>query len=58
MKPDEVALWARVLAGETPRLAGEALSIPPKRVDFLCGKWARQGIYDYGVCVDLGWVKR
>ena len=54
-KPDEVALWAAVLAGERPRDAGARLGIHPKRVRGLCEKWASAGIYDYGVSADLGW---
>ena len=55
VKPDEQALWDRVGLGETPRVAGHELGIPPKRVQYLCTKWARKGSYDYGVSVDLGW---
>lgn len=58
-KPDELALWNAF--GEDPeqhvwpRYAGIALNMPPRRVQYLCEKWARQGIYDYGVACDLGW---
>ena len=58
MKPDELALWEALLAGESPRDAGERLGVPPKRVLYLCHKWADQGDYDYGVAADLGWVSR
>jgi hypothetical protein len=57
-KPDEAALWAALLAGEWPRDAGARLGIPPKRVLYLCHKWADKNVYDYGVSADLGWVNR
>jgi hypothetical protein len=56
VKPDEAALWAAVVAGEKPRRAGERMGIHPNRVIYLCEKWARKGIYDYGVTADLGWA--
>lgn len=55
-KPDEAALWAALLAGEWPRDAGARLNIPPNRVRYICLKWSRKGIYDYGVTYDLGWA--
>lgn len=57
-KPDEMALWAALVAGEWPRTAGPRLGIPSRRVWYLCEKWARQGIYDYGVSCDLGWINQ
>jgi hypothetical protein len=54
-KPDELALWARVAAGERPRDAGRDLGIPSGRVEYLCEKWASAGIYEYGVSADMGW---
>lgn len=48
-------MWAAVMGGEKPRDAGTRLGIHPKRVYSLCLKWASQGKYEYGVCVDLGW---
>ena len=57
-KPDELALWAALEAGEKPREAGTRLGIAPNRVEYLCNKWARQRIYDYGVVHDLGWINR
>lgn len=57
-KADEVALWQALELGESPRNAGFRLGIPPRRVEYLCIKWARQGIYDYGVVHDLGWIQR
>lgn len=56
--PDEQALWARLLTGEKPRYAGSALGIPPRRIRYLCEKWARRGLYDWRVVVDLGWPTR
>lgn len=53
-RPDEIALWHAVCDGETPRVAGHRLGMNHKRVWYLCEKWARRGIYDYGVSVDLG----
>ena len=40
---------------KTPREAGKALNIAPKRVQYLCKKWSKKGIYEYGVSIDLGW---
>jgi hypothetical protein len=54
-KADEQALWLATVRGEKPRDAGKQLGIPSKRVVKLCEKWARKGIYDYGVSPDLGW---
>lgn len=56
MKPDEQRLWDAVVAGERPRTAGLDLGIHSRRVVYLCNKWSRLGIYDYGVSPDLGWV--
>jgi hypothetical protein len=57
-KPDEHELWAALLAGETPRAAGQRLGIPHRRVVYICEKWSRQRIYNYGVTADLGWPER
>lgn len=57
-KPDERRLWDALVNGEWPRDAGRRLGIPRKRVWYLCEKWARKQIYDYGVTCDLGWVNR
>lgn len=54
-KPDELALWAALDGDVAPRDAGRALGMHPKRVLAICEKWARKGIYDYGVSADLGW---
>jgi hypothetical protein len=55
-RSDERALWAAVVSGEWPREAGARLGIPHRRVVYLCSKWGRRGIYDWGVCIDIGWV--
>lgn len=57
-RPDEVALWNAFGPGaeyNSPRVAGWALDIPARRVAYLCKKWARQGVYDYGIACDIGW---
>lgn len=57
-RPDEVELWnAFGLDAEYhwPREAAAALGIPRGRAEYLCEKWARQGILDYGVSALLGW---
>jgi hypothetical protein len=53
--PDEHQLWIMTKNGERPRDAGRALGIHPARVIYICEKWTRHGIYEYGVCADLGW---
>ena len=54
--PDEIALWESFGEnGVTPRDAGDALNMHPKRINYLCEKWSNLGIYDYGVSADLGW---
>jgi len=57
-RQDEHDLWdhfGELTAYDTPREAGDALGMSHKRIDYLCEKWSKAGIYDYGVCVDLGW---
>lgn len=57
-RQDERELWAAFGPAplpRTPRQAGIELGIPSKRVAYLCGKWAKAGIYDYGVTIDMGW---
>ena len=54
-RADERALWDALLAGEWPRDAGRRLGIPHNRVRYLCEKWGRRGIYNWGVVYDLGW---
>lgn len=58
MLEDERKLWTSFGQGAQfrwPRDAGDALGMSPLRVDFLCMKWSRKGIYEYGTCSDLGW---
>lgn len=59
VRADEVALWAAFgTDGEPhrwPRDAAAALGIPYGRAEYLCEKWARKGIYEYGVAAQLGW---
>jgi hypothetical protein len=59
MKPDEQLLWesfGEETPNRTPRDAAIALgTMAPKRLRYLCEKWADQGIYGYGVSCDLGW---
>jgi hypothetical protein len=45
--PDKIA--------KHPRDAGKVLGIASKRVCYLCKKWAKQGVYEYGTSIDLGW---
>ena len=59
IKEDEIKL--RVASLEKPenisfRQLGEALRIPTKRLCYLLNKWSEAGWYDYGVCIDLGWL--
>lgn len=63
-RPDEIALWNSFGQGAEPinglyyhwvRDAAQALGIPHKRAEYLCIKWAEQGIYEYGVSAQLGW---
>jgi hypothetical protein len=58
VKPDELALWEALLAGESPRDAAVRLGIPEKRKMYLCEKWSTKGVYEYGVTADLGWRVR
>ena len=57
-RQDERDLWAAfgdAAAYRTPRGAGIALGIPNKRVEYLCHKWTKAGIYNWGVSIDMGW---
>lgn len=56
---DERALYALVSVGSgriAVRDAVLVLGIPPRRAMYLFRKWAAQGLYDWGVVVDLGWT--
>lgn len=55
---DELALWRALEEGEQPKYAGSRLGIHPRRVEYICGKWARKGLYNWGVVHDLGWIER
>lgn len=58
MKDDEAQLWQAFGSHAkytTPREAGKSLGIPTKRVEYLCRKWARNKIYNYGTTIDMGW---
>ena len=53
---DEQLLWDSFPnQHKWPRDAAKQLGINAKRARYLCLKWARKGIYDYGVSADLGW---
>jgi hypothetical protein len=56
-KDDETLLWESFpdSIAQTPRDAGKILGIPAKRVCYLCSKWEKKGLYEYGVSIDLGW---
>lgn len=58
MKNDEINLWKYLESGIYPRDAAITLGMHHKRVEYLCNKWAKKGIYDYGVVCDLGWIKK
>lgn len=52
---DEKKLWDALDNFATPRDAIAALEIPPKRGWYLLEKWAKNGLYQYGASIDLGW---
>lgn len=58
-KPDEYELWRSFGQGDEPfrypAEAAEALGIPFNRMRYLCLKWARAGIYEYGTWFGHGW---
>lgn len=60
MKPDEWnllrELFSRTDIHEHVRKIGARLGMHPKRVIYLCEKWAGRDWYDYGVAADLGWL--
>lgn len=69
IRPDEAELWQLVLrhctvqpgphTGVSPRdlLVDEMIDIAPKRAWYLYEKWSDQGLYEWGVTIDLGWVE-
>lgn len=57
-RADEVELWNSFGCGtphEWPRDAAAAMGMPWRRLQYLCEKWASQGVYDYGTSCDMGW---
>jgi hypothetical protein len=58
-KSEEVLLfeYLRICkeVGITPRKAIESLPINEKRAHYLLLKWTDKRIYEFGVCLDLGW---
>lgn len=59
IKDDERKLMKTALEkeeGKSFMVLGEELQIPSKRLRYLLGKWSVRGWYDYGVCVDRGWL--
>jgi len=56
-KNDETMLWEAFpdKIAKHPRDAARVLGLAPKRVCYLCKKWAKQGVYEYGTSIDLGW---
>lgn len=60
MKPDERALLALLAEnpGKTPRELMGRPGWPPsdKRAWYVLDKWARQGLYDWGVSIAAGWL--
>lgn len=61
MRDDERRLLAEMQLtnrmSESPRAVAERLGIPRKRYEYIFGKWAAKRWYDYGVCVDMGWLE-
>lgn len=69
IKPDEVTflmilqLRCKVSGqdgGETPRaiIADSLHLLSEKRALYLLKKWTGTGWYDYGTCIDLGWLTK
>lgn len=65
MKPDERQLWRMIALlhdaphlERTPRaiLAAHPTLMHPKRMWAMLDKWVGRGLYEYGVCLDLGWL--
>lgn len=59
MKPDELALLLAVAScpeGNSVRDVIARMGINGKRACYLLGKWAGKGWYEWGVCIDLGWL--
>lgn len=62
MKPEiEQILWVNIASGKTPRESIELMVTAgiinsPEQAWRTLEKWARKGLYDYGVSLDLGWL--
>lgn len=59
MKPDEKLLLQAMQNNdgrEYPRKITQRLGMNHKRADYIFSKWTDKGWYDYGVCVDMGWL--
>lgn len=64
MKPDEQNFLIHILVHQgkaynsepTVRRIIEFIGINHKRAWYLLDKWAGRGWYEYGVCIDLGWL--
>lgn len=62
MKPEEAAFQAKCREyrkqGKTIRdCVNDTPEIPFKRKIYWIEKWSDKGIYNYGVCLDLGWFE-
>lgn len=68
-KPDAVLFWRKLKAAQiSAETAGTGRVVPiikemaekhgvcEKRCIFLLNKWSGQGLWDYGSCVDGGWL--
>lgn len=58
----ERALWdaideGRDARGVIARMVDRGMIASPKQAHATLEKWARRGLYDYGVSLDLGWLK-
>lgn len=65
MRPDEVALLKAIQQRtsdvwspeyQSVRSIVEGLGMNTKRADYILDKWDDKGWYEYGVCVDMGWL--
>lgn len=45
-------VWRR----ESPRSIIARLGIPARRAEYIFDKWDRKGWYDWGTCIDMGWL--
>lgn len=56
MTVEEDNLIRAVSRGATAEAAGERLGLTPSRVDHICRKWAKKGLYTYQVSPAVGWL--